>query len=295
MLESAMRPGAFVIIALAGGFLIWNLLTVPRPLRWHRTQSEIKPPPSTDDPTDSAPWLILLPHRWMRWGIKNMQWATGGSVVVATFVITGNPFSTAAFGWIGFLLPDIILRDIAWARWTALDQAAYSLVYSARFYLEQGMPMLQTWRSLVPDAPEGFQEWITPCLLGESEGWPFEILLKQQALAIRHMELAVTADILSAERRHGGAVQSLAQALTLWGKRIELDADRRGTLTGFVWISRLTLGGGMLLFWGMILGDAAIRSAMHSFSGDVVTGISAGLLALGVWLYQRQSRAAERF
>lgn len=294
-MSEMVRWSLFGIAASAFGVAVWMVLTRTRPLRWHRPPRRRRVGSSATDMADNAPWRVLLPQRWMRWGIKNMQWAAGAALGTATLGITGNPVTAVAFGWIGFLLPEIILRDIAWARWTALDRAAYTTVYSARFYLEQGVSVLQTWRRLVPDAPAVFQDWVAPCLLSESGGTSFETVLKQQSLAIQHMELAVAADIFEAERRHGGALGALAQALQLWGQRMELDADRRGSLTGFIWISRITLGVGIALFWGMTLGDAAIRAAMHSASGAVVTGVSAGLLAVGVALYQGQRRSAERF
>lgn len=286
------------VVAAGVGLLVWWLVTSPRPLTWG-TEAPVDPGRAAlraqKLPSEMQPWLILLPARWMRWSLRHMQWMAGATLVAVTMAITMNPIAAVAFGWIGFWLPEIMLRDAAWTRWTALDRAAYSTVYSARFYLEQGTPVLDTWRLLIPQADPAFRRWVEPCLLGESAGRPFEHTLKDQSLAIHHAELSVTADILSAERRHGNAVTSLAQVLTLWGKRIELDADRRGSLTGFVWMGRLTIGAGIILFWGLSLGDAVIRSHMHTWTGAIVTGFSALLLAIAMTFYYRQNRMAERF
>lgn len=294
----SLTMGLLLLVALAVGMVVWLALTRPRRLTWLEAtpvDPAIQARRAQRLPEDMEPWLVLLPAHWMRWGLRRMQWIAGILLAAVTMAITFNPVSALAFGWMGFWLPEIFLRDAAWSRWTAIDRAAYATVYSARFYLEQGMPVLETWRSLIPQAQPLFRDWMAPCLLGESQGRPFEKGLKDQALAIHHAELSVTADILQAERSHGGAVGSLAQLLVMWGKRIELDADRRGSLTGFVWMGRLTLGAGMVMFWALTLGDATIRAHMHSLTGAIVTGFSAVLMAIGLTLYYRQNRQAEQF
>ena len=286
--------------ALMVGWLVWTVAQRPRPLTWMQ--------PLPVDPTITAeqrrpfsqePWVVLLPSHWLRWGVRRIQWLTALSLAGVTGAITWNPAAALAFGWIGYWLPETFLRDVAWSRWGALDRAAYATIYSARFYLDQGTSVLQAWRQLIPKAQPVFRHWMEPCLLAESrkmeQGLSFEQTLKQQALAIRHAELAVTADILTEERRHGGAVPALGQLLAMWGHRIELDADRRGSLTGFIWIGRVTLGAGMALYWGLTLGDAAVRLHMHTVAGEIVMGLSAAFLAVGMTLYYRQNRKAERF
>lgn len=289
-----------LVVALMTGWAVWLVSNRPRALTWVR--------PLPMDPTIIAqqqlpntrePWVVLLPSHWLRWGVRRLQWLSALFLAGITAVITWNPAAALAFGWIGYWLPETLLRDIAWSRWGKLDRAAYATVYSVRFYLDQGTPVLQTWRLLMPKAQPVFRHWIEPCLIQESQKGtgqlPFEQALKKQALAIRHAELAVTADILTEERRHGGTVGALGQLLEMWGHRIELDADRRGSLTGFIWIGRITLGAGVILFWGLALGDAAVRLHMHQLSGQIVLGISAVFLALGMTLYFRQNRKAERF
>lgn len=292
-----IRALIVVAVAAVGLMVLWTV-SRPRPLTWKEPvpiDPQVKAERVQKLPVEMEPWLVLLPERWMRWSLRQMQWVAGVLLAGITFAITFNPLSALAFGWIGFWLPEIVLRDAAWSRWTAIDRAAYQTVYSVRFYLEQGVPVLETWRSLTPQAQPAFRQWVEPCLISETDGRPFEQTLKTQAMAIHHAELSVTADILSAQRRHGGAIGSLAQVLTMWGKRIELDADRRGSLTGFVWMGRLTLGAGIVLFWGLALGDATIRTHMHTWTGGIVTGFSALLIAIGLTLYHRQNRQAERF
>jgi hypothetical protein len=278
------------------GLVIWGVVMRPRPLTW-ALPLPIDPSVLAAQrlPRTTEPWTVLLPSHWLRWGVRRIQWLTALCLAGITGVITWNIPAALAFGWIGYWLPETILRDIAWSRWGALDRAAYATIYSTRFYLDQGTPVLQTWRLLIPKAQPVFRQWIEPCLIEENRGQPFEQTLKTQALAIRHAELAVTADILTVERRHGGAAGSLGQLLEMWGHRIELDADRRGSLAGFIWIGRVTLITGMVMFWGLSLGDAAVRTHMHTTAGGVVMGLSAVFLALGMTLYYRQNRAAERF
>lgn len=298
MVSEWIRMVGSLVVALLVGLTVWVALAWPRRLTWllpSPVDPSIKASESPGSPDAMEPWLVLLPAHWMRWGLRRMQWLTGFFLGAITAAITWNPAATLAFGWIGFWLPEIILRDMAWVRWTALDRAAYTLVYSSRFYLEQGTPVLQTWRTLAPQAQPVFQRWIEPCLLGETQGIAFDQALKQQALAIRHAELAVTADILAVERKHGQTLGILGQLLTMWGKRIELDADRRGSLTGFVWIGRATLIVGIALFWSLVLGDVAVRAHMHTLPGEIMIGLSAVLLAAATTLYYRHNRGAEQF
>lgn len=292
-----MDRGLAGLLALAVGVLGWTLVSRPQRLSWsaRRPGAAADAPGVPRVPAAMEPWRVLLPARWMRWGLRRLQWLAGAVLAAATLAITHNLLAAAAFGWIGFGLPEVLVREVAWSRWQALDRAAYATVYSARFYLEQGVSVLETWRALIPEAPPVLRQWVQPCLLDETVGRPFERTLKAQALAIRHLELAVAADVLTAERQHGGAVGSLAQLLAWWGKRIELAADRQGSLAGAVWIGRFTLGTGLLLFWGLTLGDAHVRAAMHTPMGGVVTGLSAALLALSATLYARQTRQAEQF
>ena len=293
--------GVAGLAGIALGVLTWRLFARPRALTWDTRilgATAERPTLVRRLPGAMQPWLVLLPDYWMRWSLRRLQWLGGAFLAAVTLAITANGVAALAFGWIGFWLPEIILREVAWSRWQALDRAAYATVYSARFYLEQGVSVLDTWRALVPKAPPVFRQWVEPCLLAETAGHAaqqgFAQTLKGQALAIRHTELSVTADVLGAERQHGGAVGALAQLLAWWGKRIELGADRQGSLAGFVWLSRISLGTGIALFWGLTLGDGRVRTDMHTAPGAVVTGLSAVLLALGATLYYHQSRRGEQ-
>lgn len=293
---------ALAVLAGAVAYVAWALLNSRKPLRWHGTgprETDEKKPRKT---ADQQPWLILLPARWMRWGVRRLQWMGAAVMVLTTMAVTRNPLAAAAFAWIGFWLPEIILRDVAWARWQTLDRAAYSTLFSIRFYVAQGTAVLEAWRNVLPYASPAFQRWIEPCLMAEVDqsttpghAGAFERVLKDQADAIRHSELSITSDILAVQRTHGGASRSLERLLKLWGKRIELDADRRGNLSGFVWMGRISLVAGIALFWLLSLGDATVRLHMHTLVGGIVTGISAILLALGTTVYYRQNRLAEQF
>lgn len=297
--QSWLRMSVIGLAALVAGWGVWLLMARPQALAWVRRPHQAAPrrEPRDRPLREMQPWLVLLPSRWARWGVRRLQWIVAVSLGVVTWEITANGVATTAFAWMGFVLPEIVLRDAAWLRWTELDRAAYVTAYNVRFYLEQGLSVLDAWRAVTPRSKPVFQRWIAPCLLAESDADQpaFEAALKEKALAIRHTELSVCADVMGAERRHGSAVGSLVQLLALWGKRIELDADRRGSLVGFVWISRGTLGTGIALFWGLCLGDPAIRAHIATPMGRVVAGLSAVLLALGMLLYARQSRLAERF
>ena len=297
LLEYAIPLG---VLAAAVAYGLWVVVEARAPLRWS-TQRLYEADMSPRKLSEQQPWLILLPARWMRWSLRRLQWIGAAALALATFAVGHNPGSAAAWGWIGFWLPEIILRDVAWERWQALDRAAFSTLFSVRFYIAQGTAVLEAWRKVLPNAPPVFQRWIEPCLMAEvsqdasQQGGSFERLLKDQALAIHHTELAVTADILTAQRTHGGASTSLEKLLKLWGTRIELDADRRGNLSGFVWLGRGSLMAAFALFWALSIGDATVRIHMHSFPGMIVTGIASIILALATTMYYKQNRLAEQF
>jgi len=291
LLETGVTAGAL-------GLMVLWLFRMPQRLQWqspHKTVDDWNREEAVANLSDSARWLVLLPNHWMRWGLRNIQTLVGLFMAGVTFVVTGNPIAAIAFGWIGICIPEALLRDMAATRWATIDREAYATMYSVRFYLQQGLSVIEMWRLLIPKTKGVFRQWIEPCLLSEGveRGQTFESRLKLQAQQIRHGELAVMADIMEAERRNGGTASSMERLMHTWGQRLTLDAERRGALGMYALVSELTLGFNIVMFWAMCLGDATIRSKMHSLTGIIVTGMSAMMAAVAITLYLQQVRASD--
>lgn len=295
-----MSPGPGVVgwaapAAAAAGLAgaVWQALNRPRPLGWTARGARPARDPRRLVPGVAAGWLAL--SGWPLSGRTLRILAAGAAVAagLASWALTQNPLVAGAMAVLGAFGPETVVRGRARRRWQALDQQAYAAAHVLRLALDRGTPVRDAWRALATRGAPVFTAWAQPLASGEATGDPLEGRLKAAAQAIAHVELAVLADILAAERTTGQAAPLLDPLLTWWGQRLEADARRRGMLAGTFLLSYGVLGGALALFWGLMLTSPAVRQGVHTGWGTVAVGVGAWLLAVAGWLQVRVSRQSE--
>lgn len=288
---------ASTLFAAMIGLVVYQIFSYPHPI----TNSEsvklvdvrAAKPDRRKATADSS--QLLMGSSIMRFGVKQLRIITCLALAGFTYLVSQNLIASVAFGVIGFTIPDTIVKEMAWDKWTDLDRSAYAAVYSFSFYLAQGITVLDAWQMILPTTQKVFRNWMEPCLLRESAGIPLEATMKKQADDVGHVELSVLADVISAERAHGGTESIIKQLLSLWGVRIELDSERRGTMFGFLWVGRIVMVAAAAMFWYMVVFNAAVRLHSHTLAGQIVVGIGAVFIALSVMLYNKQSKMFQMF
>ncbi|AEJ40814.1 hypothetical protein TPY_2654 [Sulfobacillus acidophilus TPY] len=229
-------------------------------------------------------WEVKLITRAIRGGIA-------GGLLLLIFGILQNAGAAIAFGIIGWMAPALIAEIMGETRWARLDRSSFAAMTNAHFFLERGTPVVETFRRVFESAQPSFRRWFRPMLLGEAAGQPLESTLHQQAEALQHQELMVAADILAAERQYGQTAATFHRLLTLWNDRIELDGERRGTLSTFVLMGHLFILIGITGFFYFVVANPVVRSHAHTGAGGMVIAISAWLLAGAVAWHTRFLRA----
>lgn len=238
-------------------------------------------------------WLALTGLPLTPRGVQRLGWVTGAGATALVTLGTRNPLVGTAFGLVGLLLPEAVIRYIARKEWQRLDVAAYAAAHMLQVKLQMGTPVLEAFRALLPDASEPFKTWVAPCLTAEASGMPLEVSLKVRAASIQHVELGALADILATERRHGRTAPVVARAVALWSQRIQADAVRRGTLAGSTMLGYGVVLLGIVAFWASVALSPAVRHGLDHGLGLVTTGLGAWLIALAGYIQNRVSRQAE--
>lgn len=290
-IREGMMWGLLLGFGLLVATFLWQLLTAPksegltpvaRAERKKRTVNGIQ-----------QGWLTLTGLPLTPADVRHLGWLAGAVAVVTLTLSTHNPLVGTAFGLVGLLVPEALVRYWARKQWQKLDLAAFGAAHMLQAKLQSGMPVLEAFRGLVPDASEPFKTWITPCMTGESKGIPLEDTLKQRAAPIQHVELGALADVLAAERQHGRTAPIVARAVDLWSQRMHADAVRRGTLAGSTMLGYGVVLLGIAAFWGIVIESTVVRHGLGHGLGFWTTGIGAWMIALAGYLQNRVSRQSE--
>lgn len=282
----------FGVFAFLVGWSLWQLL--------HRPHAEkLVPGPVAEQPKRRTVngiqqgWLTLTGLPLTPRDVRHLGWLVGAVATVMITLSTHNPLVGTAFGLLGLLVPEAAIRYWARKQWQRLDLAAYGAAHMLQAKLQGGMPVLQAFRALIPDASEPFRTWAEPCLTGESKGVALEVTLKERAAPIQHVELGALADVLAAEREHGRTAPIVARAVDLWSQRMQADAVRRGTLAGSTMLGYGVVLLGIVSFWGIVIGSTVVRHGISHGLGWWTTGIGAWMIAGAGYLQNRVSRQAE--
>ncbi len=269
---------------------VWQWRSVPVALSW-------QPPPVTVPPVMglNASWLALTGWPLTPRRLQSLNWMAAVLAILGVTLTTRNPLVGVASGVFAFGVPEGIVRWRARARWKTLDETALSACTSLRFALEDHQPVLPTWQRLYAYSSGAWQTFLAPCLTAEATGQQaFEVVFKETARAIHHVELQLVGDIVTTERARGNTVDLLATILQLWAQRIEADARRRGQIHAGAWLSRAMLWGGVVGFIALWSQSPAVaRGAQHGI-GLVIVGAGALVIALGSWVQRQAERKAEQ-
>ncbi len=238
-------------------------------------------------------WLTLTGLPLTPRGVQRIGWGTGLVATVLITLVTHNPLVGTAFGLVGLLLPEAVIRYWARKQWQRLDVAAYAAAHMLQVKLQMGMPVLAAFRALLPEAGEPFRSWMAPCLTAEAAGVPLEQSLKARAVPIQHVELGALADILATERQHGRTAPIVGRAVDLWSQRIHADAVRRGTIAGSTMLGYGVVLLGIGAFWVSVAMSPAVRHGLGHGLGLVTTGVGAWMIAFAGYIQNRVSRQAE--
>lgn len=238
-------------------------------------------------------WIALTGLPLTPADIRHLGWVVGAALTVILTLATHNPFIGTAFGLVGLLMPEALIRYWARKQWQRLDMIAYGAMHMLQAKIQMDVPVLEAFRALLPDVAEPFHSWVAPCLTDETRGIPLELSLKEKAAPIQHVELGALADVLAAERAHGRTAPVVARAVDLWSQRIQADAARRGKLSGSTMLGYGVVMLGIVAFWAIVLMSPTVRSGIGHGLGFWATGIGAWLIALAGWLQNRVTRQAE--
>lgn len=284
-------------MAVAGwciAWTVWQLLHLSRPetftpaAREHRQEHRRRAVNGIQQGWIALTGLPLTPA-----DIRHLGWLTGAVATVVLTLTTHNPLVGSAFGLVGLLLPEALIRYYGRKQWQRLDMAAYGAAHMLQAKLQMDVPVLEAVRALLADVSEPFLTWVKPCLTQEALGHPLEETLKARAAAIQHVELGVLADVLVVERRHGLTAPIVQRVVNLWSQRIQGDAARRGTLSSSTMLGYGVVVLGIGAFWGLVLFSPTVRAGIGHGLGFWTTGIGAWLLAMAGYLQNRISRQAE--
>lgn len=286
-----VQEGLIGVFALGVARVAWLALHPPRPVRLipdvvvegrRRTVGGIQ-----------QGWLALTGLPLTPMNVRHIGWAVGGLAAVLLSLVTHNPVVGSAFGLVGLIMPEAIIRVVSRRQWRRLDMAAYGATHMLQAKLELGVPVLEAFRALFEDANEPFRTWVEPCLTRETQGTPLEVTLKERAEPIQHVELAALADVLAVERASGLTAPIVARTVTLWSHRIRADAVRRGTIAATTTLGYAIVGGGLAIFWVLWASNPAFHEGVTHGVGFWTTGVGTWILAGVGWIQNAVSRRAE--
>ena len=289
--------GQLGLTLLAGalvGFALWTLLHRPVAIR-------SAPLPTARRPSRRSVWGVAELASSGRPPLTQRQsallrWGVGVGVGAVWFVTAGNPIAAAGFGLLAAQLPEIALQAYARRTWHALDRSAYAFANVIRFRFQRGGTVLATVRDLAPTADQPARHWLLRALqidtIATHPGERFEEVIRQQAVALHHVELTLFADLLAVERRRGPARAPLDSLVTLWGERIEADAARSGTILTTVRFGQMAILASLLtLIFGVVSDPANAAMARHGL-GLLVYGAAVWCVTAALFIQIRTTRRA---
>jgi len=282
------------IVAVAGlaiiVWAIWQWRAVPQPLSWRPI---LKAPPRPK--VLNASWIALTGWRLTPNQLRQLNALAAIGVGIVVTLITHNPIMGGAFAVIAFGWPEGFVRSYARRQWTELDKTALSACTSIQFTLEDRRPVLPAWERIHDHSEGVLRRFLEPCLSAEATGYrSFEQQLKESSRAIRHIELQLVADVLTAERQRGQTAELLATVLQLWSQRMEADARRRGQIRAGTMLSKVLLTGsifGIGILW--LTSPSVTHDASHGL-GLIAFGVATWLIAAGAWIQRQAERQAEQ-
>jgi hypothetical protein len=251
-----------------------------RPLRFRRTAWRVLAATQGRMLPLTARQLLLL------------RWALGAAVGLLWMGAFGNPFAAAAYGAIAGQLPELAAQAYARRQWDALDRAAYTFANVVRFRFQQGGTVLTAAHSLALTADPPFREWLAEALRVDATGGRLEHFLRAQAVAIRHVELQLFADLLAVERNRGPAPESLDHLVSLWGERLQADAKRRGTIANTIRFGQAAIVAALGVLVVSVAASPAHAAVARTGIGLVLYGASVACVAASLWVSLRTARRA---